>query len=85
MREQRTANLTLNSVSDILKLISLFTVFSQKVTLSNVVNKIYSGWIRILVAMATYSFHRLTMGKVEIGNFYYLIGDIRNLFYRYVY
>ena len=38
MREQRTAKLTLNSVSDILKLIPLFTVSSQKVTLSNVVN-----------------------------------------------
>ena len=30
--------------------------------------------------MATYSFHRLIMGKVEIGNFYCLIGDIRILF-----
>ena len=38
MREQRTAKLTLNSVFDILKLIPLFTVSSQKVTLSNVVN-----------------------------------------------
>ena len=38
MREQRTAKLTLNSVSEILKLITLFTVSSQKVTLSNVVN-----------------------------------------------
>ena len=38
MREQRTAKLTLNSVFKILKLIPLFTVSSQKVTLSNVVN-----------------------------------------------
>ena len=30
--------------------------------------------------MATYSFHRLIMVKVEIGNFYCLIGDIRLLF-----
>ena len=30
--------------------------------------------------MATYSFHRLIMGKVEIGNFYCLIGDKRILF-----
>ena len=30
--------------------------------------------------MATYSFHRLIMGKVEIGNFYHLIGDNRILF-----
>ena len=30
--------------------------------------------------MATYSFHRLIMGKVEIGNFYGLIGDNRILF-----
>ena len=27
--------------------------------------------------MATYSFHRLIMGKVEIGNFYCFIGDNR--------
>ena len=38
MREQRTAKLNLNSVFAILKLISLFTVSSQKVTLSNVVS-----------------------------------------------
>ena len=31
--------------------------------------------MRTLVAMATYSFNRLIMGKVEIGNFYCLIGD----------
>ena len=30
--------------------------------------------------MATYSFHRLIMGKVEIGNFYCLIEDNRILF-----
>ena len=30
--------------------------------------------------MATYSFHRLIMGKEEIGNFYCLIGDNRILF-----
>ena len=30
--------------------------------------------------MATYSFHSLIMGKVEIGNFYCLIGDNRILF-----
>ena len=40
----------------------------------------YSGWIRTLVAMATYSFNRLIMGKVEIGNFFCLIGDKRILF-----
>ena len=40
----------------------------------------YSGWIRTQVAVATYSFHRLIIGKVEIGNFYYLIGDNRILF-----
>ena len=33
-----------------------------------------------MVAMATYSFHRRLMGKVEIGNFYCLIGDNRILF-----
>ena len=36
----------------------------------------YSGWIRTLVAMATYSSHRLIMGKVEIDNFCQVIGDI---------
>ena len=30
--------------------------------------------------MATYSLHRLIMGKVEIRNFYCLIGDNRILF-----
>ena len=30
--------------------------------------------------MATYSLHRFIMGKVEIGNFYCLIGDNRILF-----
>ena len=30
--------------------------------------------------MATYTFHRLIMGKVESGNFYRLIGDNRILF-----
>ena len=30
--------------------------------------------------MATYSLHRRIMGKVEIGNFYCLIGDNRILF-----
>ena len=38
MREQRTVKFTLNGVFDILKLIPLFTLPSQKVTLSNVVN-----------------------------------------------
>ena len=36
----------------------------------------YSGRIRTLVAMATYSYHRLIMGKEEIDNFFCLIGDI---------
>ena len=36
--EQRIAKLTLSSVFQILKLITLFTVSSQKVTQSNVVN-----------------------------------------------
>ena len=40
----------------------------------------YSSRMRTLVAMATYSFNRLIMGKVEIGNFYCLIGDNRFLF-----
>ena len=45
----------------------------------------YSGRIRILVAMATYISHRLIMGKEEIDNFFCLIGDIWNFFYRNVY
>ena len=36
----------------------------------------YSGQIRHLVAIATYSSHRLVMGIVEIGSFCCLIGDI---------
>ena len=36
----------------------------------------YSGRIRTLVAMATYSSHRLIMGKVETDNFCQAIGDI---------
>ena len=40
----------------------------------------YSGRIRTLVSMAAYIFHSLIMGKVEIGNFYCLIGDNRILF-----
>ena len=36
----------------------------------------YSGQIRTLVAMATYSSHRLIKGKVEIDNFCQVIGDI---------
>ena len=36
----------------------------------------YSGRIRTLVAMATYSFQRLIMGKEEIDNFFCLIWDI---------
>ena len=40
----------------------------------------YSGQIRTLVAMATYCFHRLIMGKVDIGKFYFFIVDNRILF-----
>ena len=36
----------------------------------------YSGRIRTLVAMATYSSHRHTMGKVENNSFCCLTGDI---------
>ena len=36
----------------------------------------YSGQIRTLIAMATYSSHSLIMGKVEIESFYCLSGDI---------
>ena len=37
---------------------------------------LYSNRIRTLVAMATYSSHRLIMEKEEIDNFFCLIGDI---------
>ena len=40
-----------------------------------------SNWIRTLVAMATYSSHRLIMRKEEIDNFFCLIGDILNFFF----
>ena len=40
----------------------------------------YSNRIRTLVAMATYSSHRLIMGKEEIDNYFCLIGDIVNFF-----
>ena len=36
----------------------------------------FSNRIRTLVAMATYSSHRLIMGKKEIDNFFCLIGEI---------
>ena len=39
-----------------------------------------SSQIRTLVAMTTFSFHRLIMGKVIICYFCSLIGDIRILF-----
>ena len=40
----------------------------------------YSNRIRTLVAMATYSSHRLIMGKEEIDKFFCLIGDIWKFF-----
>ena len=39
-----------------------------------------SSRIRTLVAMATFSSHRLIMGKEEIDKFFCLIGDIWNFF-----
>ena len=54
--------------------------YLQRTLPSTKVMFFYSGRIRTLVAMATYSFHRLIMGKVEIGNFYCLIWDNRLLF-----
>ena len=35
-----------------------------------------SDWIRTLVAMATYTSHRLIIEKVEIANLCFFIGDI---------
>ena len=49
----------------------------------------YSGRIRTLVAMATYSSHRLIMGKVEIDNICQVIGVNLGIFefffYRNIY
>ena len=39
-----------------------------------------SSRIRTQVAMATFSSHRLIMGKEEIDNFFCLIGDIWIIF-----
>ena len=39
-------------------------------------------FIRTLVAMATFSSHRLIMGKEEIDNFFCLIGDICGVFFQ---
>ena len=43
-----------------------------------------SGRIRTVVAMATYSSHRLIMGKEEIDHFFFLIVDICIFFNRNV-
>ena len=40
----------------------------------------YFGRIRTLVAMATLSFHRLIMGKVEMDNFCQVIGGYLIIF-----
>ena len=45
----------------------------------------YSGRLRTLVAMATYSSHRLIMGKEEIDNFSVSLGIFGFFFYRNVY
>ena len=42
----------------------------------------YSGWIRTLVAMEIYIFHRLIMEKVEIDNFCCLIDYILKIILR---
>ena len=60
-----------------MKLILCVHVYDTSIYLDCIV---YSSWIRALVAMATYSFHRLIMGKLEINNFFYLNGDIWILF-----
>ena len=39
-------------------------------------NLFFSNPIRTLVSIATYSFHGLIMGKVEIGIYCYLTADI---------
>ena len=55
-------------------------MFAQVVGLQLAHQIFYFSWMRTLVAMATYSFNRLIMGKMEIGNVYCLIGDNRILF-----
>ena len=44
----------------------------------------YSGRIKTVVAMATYSSHRLIMGKVKIDNFCQVIGDIDFFLQKYL-
>ena len=46
---------------------------------------VYSGRMRTLVAMATYSSHRLIMGKVEICIFFLSQWRYLEFFYRNVY
>ena len=45
-------------------------------TIGPLVCVFYSGQIRTLVAMASYSSHRLIMGKMEMDNFCQVIRDI---------
>ena len=44
----------------------------------------FAGRLRTLVAIATYSSHRLIMGKEEIDNFFRLIRGYLDFFYRNV-
>ena len=55
-------------------------ILAKDITLHKTYVFFHSSGIRTLVAMVTYSFHRLIMGKVELRNFYCLIGDDRILF-----
>ena len=59
------------------------SVYQQRLVLLYINEKLcfYSIQIRTLVAMATYSSHRLIMGKEEIDKFFCLIGDIWKIFF----
>ena len=56
------------------------TCFNRIIPSTKGVFFFYSSRISSLVAMATAIFHRLIMEKVEIGNFYCLIGDNTEMF-----
>ena len=46
----------------------LLILIELHLKLHQVVGSLWADWIGTLVAMATYSFHRLTMGKKKLKN-----------------
>ena len=73
------------------KIISSEAIRGMKLKLCNVHNiSLYKNYVFYcccsfaLVAMATSSFHRLAMGKVKVGLYFYLTADILKKVYRNV-